>query len=130
MDAIKKKMQSLKSETENALGRAAQLEAEAKDANTRAEKTEEHVSLDTKRRNKRKKREKEKERTKDRERERVLYFDQRTGALTIALQVKIIFGAFAHLFTVFPIKEKRKEKREKGGNKCFKGGQLALVSYS
>ena len=47
MDAIKKKMQSLKSETENALGRAAQLEAEAKDANTRAEKTEEHVSLDT-----------------------------------------------------------------------------------
>jgi hypothetical protein len=43
MDAIKKKMQSLKSETENALSRAAQLEAEAKDANTRAEKTEEHV---------------------------------------------------------------------------------------
>ena len=70
MDAIKKKMQSLKSETENALGRAAQLEAEAKDANTRAEKTEEHVSLDTKRRNKRKKRVKDKERTKDRERER------------------------------------------------------------
>ena len=45
MDAIKKKMQSLKSETENALARAAQLEAEAKDANTRAEKTEEHVSF-------------------------------------------------------------------------------------
>ncbi len=44
MDAIKKKMQSLKSETENALARATQLEAEAKDANTRAEKTEEHVS--------------------------------------------------------------------------------------
>jgi hypothetical protein len=43
MDAIKKKMQSLKSETENALARAAQLEAEAKDANARAEKTEEHV---------------------------------------------------------------------------------------
>ena len=31
MDAIKKKMQSLKSETENALARAAQLEAEAKE---------------------------------------------------------------------------------------------------
>jgi len=44
MDAIKKKMQSLKSETENALARATQLEAEAKDANGRAEKTEEHVS--------------------------------------------------------------------------------------
>jgi len=45
MDAIKKKMQSLKSETENALARAAQLEAESKDANVRAEKTEEHVIL-------------------------------------------------------------------------------------
>lgn len=44
MDAIKKKMQSLKSETENALARAAQLEAESKDANARAEKTEEHVT--------------------------------------------------------------------------------------
>ena len=44
MDAIKKKMQSLKSETENALARATQLEAEAKDDNSRAEKTEEHVS--------------------------------------------------------------------------------------
>lgn len=46
MDAIKKKMQSLKSETENALARAAQLEAEAKDENARAEKTEEHVSIE------------------------------------------------------------------------------------
>jgi hypothetical protein len=43
MDAIKKKMQSLKSETENALARAAQLDAEAKDSTKRAEKTEEHV---------------------------------------------------------------------------------------
>ena len=45
MDAIKKKMQSLKSETEAALARAEQLDAEAKEANHRAEKTEEHVSL-------------------------------------------------------------------------------------
>ena len=45
MDAIKKKMQSLKSETENSLARAEQLDAEAKEANNRAEKTEEHVSL-------------------------------------------------------------------------------------
>ena len=43
MDAIKKKMQSLKSETENALARAAQLDAEAKESTKRAEKTEEHV---------------------------------------------------------------------------------------
>ena len=46
MDAIKKKMQSLKSETENALARAAQLDAEAKDSTKRAEKTEEHVRKD------------------------------------------------------------------------------------
>ena len=46
MDAIKKKMQSLKSETENALARAAQLDAEAKDSTKRAEKTEEHVRQD------------------------------------------------------------------------------------
>ena len=45
MDAIKKKMQSLKSETENALARAAQLDAEAKDSTKRAEKTEEHVRI-------------------------------------------------------------------------------------
>ena len=44
MDAIKKKMQSLKSETENALARAEQLDAEAKESTKRAEKTEEHVS--------------------------------------------------------------------------------------
>ena len=43
MDAIKKKMQSLKSETENALARAAQLDSEAQAANTKAEKTEENV---------------------------------------------------------------------------------------
>ena len=43
MDAIKKKMQSLKSETENSLARAEQLDAEATEANDRAEKTEEHV---------------------------------------------------------------------------------------
>lgn len=47
MDAIKKKMQSLKSETENSLARAEQLDAEAREANARAEKTEEHVSLVT-----------------------------------------------------------------------------------
>ncbi len=35
--------QSLKSETENSQRRAEQLEAEANEANTRAEKTEEHV---------------------------------------------------------------------------------------
>ena len=44
MDAIKKKMQSLKSETDNSLARAEQLDTEAKEANTLAEKTEEHVS--------------------------------------------------------------------------------------
>ena len=43
MDAIKKKMQSLKSETDNALARAMQLDSEAREANQRAEKTEEHV---------------------------------------------------------------------------------------
>ena len=46
MDAIKKKMQSLKTETENSLARAEQLDAEATEANKRAEKTEEHVSDD------------------------------------------------------------------------------------
>ena len=45
MDAIKKKMQSLKSETENALARATQLDQEAKDSTQRAEKTEEHVRI-------------------------------------------------------------------------------------
>jgi hypothetical protein len=44
MDAIKKKMQSLKTETETSLSRAEQLDAEAIEANRRAEKTEEHVS--------------------------------------------------------------------------------------
>ena len=44
MDAIKKKMQSLKSETDNSLARAEQLDTEAKEANALAEKTEEHVS--------------------------------------------------------------------------------------
>ncbi len=43
MDAIKKKMQSLKSETENSLARAEQLDMEAKEANSLAERTEEHV---------------------------------------------------------------------------------------
>ena len=43
MDAIKKKMQSLKSETENSLARAEQLDSEAKEANNKAEKTEELV---------------------------------------------------------------------------------------
>jgi len=43
MDAIKKKMQSLKSETDNSLARADQLDTEAKEANALAEKTEEHV---------------------------------------------------------------------------------------
>ena len=37
-------MQSLKSETDNSLARAEQLDTEAKEANTLAEKTEEHVS--------------------------------------------------------------------------------------
>ena len=45
MDAIKKKMQSLKSETDNSLARAEQLDTEAKEANALAEKTEEHVSV-------------------------------------------------------------------------------------
>ena len=44
MDAIKKKMQSLKTETDNSIARAEQLDAEAREANTRAEKTEENVS--------------------------------------------------------------------------------------
>ena len=44
MDAIKKKMQSLKTETENSLARAEQLDNEATEANKLAEKTEEHVS--------------------------------------------------------------------------------------
>ena len=47
MDAIKKKMQSLKSETDNSLARAEQLDTEAKEANALAEKTEEHVSIKT-----------------------------------------------------------------------------------
>ena len=46
MDAIKKKMQSLKSETDNSLARAEQLDTEAKEANALAEKTEEHVSIE------------------------------------------------------------------------------------
>ena len=45
MDAIKKKMQSLKSETDNALTRAEELDGEAKEATIRAEKYEETVSL-------------------------------------------------------------------------------------
>ena len=45
MDAIKKKMQSLKSETDNALSRAEELDGEAKEATLRAEKYEETVSL-------------------------------------------------------------------------------------
>ena len=44
MDAIKKKMQSLKTETENAMARADQLDAEFRAATTLAEKTEETVS--------------------------------------------------------------------------------------
>ena len=43
MDAIKKKMQSLKAETENAMARADQLDAEFRAATTLAEKTEETV---------------------------------------------------------------------------------------
>jgi len=43
MDAIKKKMQSLKSETDNALSRAEELDGEAKEATLRAEKYEETV---------------------------------------------------------------------------------------
>ena len=45
MDAIKKKMQSLKSETDNALSRAEELDGEAKEATLRAEKYEETVSV-------------------------------------------------------------------------------------
>ena len=44
MDAIKKKMQSLKTETDNALQRAEELDKEAKEATQRAEKYEESVS--------------------------------------------------------------------------------------
>ena len=47
MDAIKKKMQSLKSETDNALSRAEELDGEAKEATLRAEKYEETVSFYT-----------------------------------------------------------------------------------
>ena len=43
MDAIKKKMQSLKTETENAMARADQLDAEFRAATSLAEKTEESV---------------------------------------------------------------------------------------
>ena len=43
MDAIKKKMQSLKSETDNALTKAEELDREAKEATQRAEKYEENV---------------------------------------------------------------------------------------
>ncbi len=43
MEDIRKKMESLRSETQNALNRAAQLEVEAKEANSRADKTEELV---------------------------------------------------------------------------------------
>ena len=43
MDAFKKKMQSLKTETENAMARADQLDAEFRAATTLAEKTEETV---------------------------------------------------------------------------------------
>ena len=46
MDAIKKKMQSLKTDTDNSMARAEQLDAEAREANHRAEKTEEHVRID------------------------------------------------------------------------------------
>ena len=44
MDAIKKKMQALKTETENALTRADQLDAEYRATTALAEKTEETVS--------------------------------------------------------------------------------------
>ena len=43
MDAIKNKMKSLKTETENALSKAHALDTEAKEANTKAEKAEEQV---------------------------------------------------------------------------------------
>ena len=45
MDAIKKKMQSLKTETENAMARADQLDAEFRAATSLAEKTEETVNI-------------------------------------------------------------------------------------
>ena len=45
MDAIKKKMQSLKTETENAMARADQLDAEFRAATSLAEKTEESVGV-------------------------------------------------------------------------------------
>uniref|UniRef100_A0A2H1V4C7 SFRICE_005139 n=1 Tax=Spodoptera frugiperda TaxID=7108 RepID=A0A2H1V4C7_SPOFR len=43
MDAIKKKMQAMKLEKDNALDRAAMCEQQAKDANLRAEKAEEEA---------------------------------------------------------------------------------------
>ena len=43
MDAIKKKMQSLKSETDNALTKAEELDIKAKEETQRAEKLEENV---------------------------------------------------------------------------------------
>ena len=45
MDAIKKKMQSLKSETDNALTKAEELDIKAKEETQRAEKLEENVRL-------------------------------------------------------------------------------------
>ena len=43
MDAIKKKMQAMKLEKDNAMDRADACEQQAKDANLRAEKAEEEV---------------------------------------------------------------------------------------
>lgn len=43
MEDIRKKMESLRSETQNALNRAEQLEMEAKEANSQADKTEDLV---------------------------------------------------------------------------------------
>jgi chromosome segregation ATPase len=43
MDAIKNKMKSLKTETENAMAKANELETEAKEANQRADRNEEQV---------------------------------------------------------------------------------------
>jgi tropomyosin-1 len=43
MDAIKKKMQAMKLEKDNALDRALLCEQQARDANTRAEKAEEEA---------------------------------------------------------------------------------------
>ena len=45
MDAIKKKMQSLKSETDNALTKAEELDIKAKEETQRAEKLEENVRI-------------------------------------------------------------------------------------